>query len=395
MSDDKPNRDSRPEPTPEVATAVSDAKPKAEAKAEAPAEAPPQSGKLVRNTSLSLLLVCLLIFLWYLASDRYTPNTDNARVRAYVLPIASQVAGRIDQILVENNQVVEQGQVLIRIEQESYQLAVQRAEAELALAGQEVGAGTANVASAQARVIESITTLNNIKADVARVLAVADQGYVSQTDVDRAQAQLDNAEAGVEKAKADLEVAKQQAGIDGENNPKLQRALAALGQARLDLENTLVRAPRLGLVSNLRYDVGYYANPGQPLMTFISTKDVWVEAYLRENNLEHIAPGNAVEMVLDSAPGRVFAGRVVSLSYGINFETGSAVGSLPDPVTTTGWLRDPERFPVLIQFEDNDTIGYRREGGQADVIIYTQDGGFLYWVGKFWIRLLSLVSYVY
>ncbi len=350
--------------------------------------------KLVRNTSLSLLLLCALIFAWYLGAERYTPSTDNARVRAYVLPLASQVAGRIDEVRVVNNQVVEQGEVLLRIEQERYQLAVRKAEADLALAGQEVGAGTANVASAQARLIEAVTNLNNIKADTARILAVAEQGYVSQTDVDRARAQLSNAQAGVDKAQADLEVAKQQAGIDDERNPKVQRALTALGQARLDLENTEIRAPRLGLVSNLRYDVGYYANPGQPLMTFISTRDVWVEAYLRENNLEHIATGNEVEMVLDAAPGRVIKGQVVSVSYGVQFESGS-VGTLQDPVTTTGWLRDPERFPVLIRFTDEDSRGFRREGGQADVIVYTDASGFLYWVGKAWIRLLSLISYVY
>ncbi|MBY6186292.1 HlyD family secretion protein [Marinobacter hydrocarbonoclasticus] len=361
-------------------------------KREADAPAP---GRLVRNTSLSLLLVCLLIFAWYLGAERYTPNTDNARVRAYVLPLASQVAGRIDQVMVVNNQVVEQGDVLLRIEQETYELAVRKAEAELALAGQEVGAGTANVASAQARLIEAVTNLNNIRADTARILAVAEEGYVSQTDVDKARAQLDNAEAGVDKAKADLEVAKQQAGIDDERNPKLQRALTALGQARLDLENTVIKAPRLGLVSNLRYDVGYYANPGQPLMTFISTRDVWVEAYLRENNLEHIAPGNEVEMVLDAAPGRVIKGEVVSVSYGVQFESSGSVGALPDPVTTTGWLRDPERFPVLIRFTDEASKGFRREGGQADVIVYTESAGFLYWVGKAWIRLLSLISYVY
>ncbi|WP_261389829.1 HlyD family secretion protein [Ferrimonas balearica] len=371
-------------------------KPKTDHDVESPApESDASAGKLVRNTSLTLLLLCALIFAWYLGAERYTPSTDNARVRAYVLPVASQVAGRIDEILVVNNQVVEQGEVLLRIERERYQLAVRKAEAELALAGQEVGAGTANVASAQARLIEAVTNLNNIKADVARILAVAEEGYVSQTDVDRARAQLSNAQAGVDKAQADLEVAKQQAGIDDERNPKVQRALTALGQARLDLENTEIKAPRLGLVSNLRYDVGYYANPGQPLMTFISTRDVWVEAYLRENNLEHIEPGNEVEMVLDAAPGRVIKGEVVSVSYGVQFETGSSVGTLQDPVTTTGWLRDPERFPVLIRFADEESRGFQREGGQADVIVYTESSGFLYWIGKAWIRLLSLISYVY
>ncbi|SHH72102.1 HlyD family secretion protein [Ferrimonas marina] len=366
----------------------------AQAKSEAD-KAASETSKKVRKTSRVVALVCLLIFTWYVASERFAPRTDNARVRGYILPMATQVAGQVVGIPVSNNQIVQPGQALVNIERERYELAVRKAEAELELAGQEVGAGTANVASAQARVIESVASLNRVKADTARILAVADEGYVSQSDVDRARAQLSSAEASVDQAQANLEMAKQQVGLAGEDNPKLQRALSALGQARLDLENTVVRAPRYGMVTNIRYDAGYYANPGQPIMTFVSSKDVWLEAYLRENNLENIQPGDAVEMVLDAAPGRIFHGEVVSVSAGIQFEQGSSVGSLQSPEETSGWLRDAQRFPVIIRFSDESAVGYRREGGQADVIIYTERAMITRWIGKLWIRLVSLVSYVY
>ncbi len=351
-----------------------------------------------RRASRALLVVgalCLLLFIWYIAAERITPRTDNARIRGYVLPLASEVAGRVVEIPVINNQIVDAGEVVARIDDDRYQLALQQAEAALALAGQDVGAGTSSVVAAQAVLVEAASNLNRVKADTGRILKVAEKGYVSKTDADLARAELAKAQASVNRAEAELNRAKQQAGLSGDNNPKLQRALAQLKQAQLDLAHTAIRAPRRGLVSNIRYDVGVYANPGQPLMTFISTKDVWIDAFLRENNLGHIQPGNSVDIALDSAPGRVFKGKVQSVSYGVQFDQSSAVGGLQAAAKTTGWLRDPQRFPVTIVFDDEVPNGLRREGGQADVIVYTEQGGLMYWLGKLWIHIVSVLSYVY
>jgi len=349
----------------------------------------------VKKVTLIIASLCLLLFTWYLLADRVTPFTDNSRVRAYVIPLAPSVAGRVVELPVENNQIVEQGQLVARIDPELYQLAVNQAEAALEIAGQEVGAKTAGVATAQARLVEAVTNYNLIQIQVERILSVGKRGFVSKADIDKANTQLDNASSKVDSAQAELERAKIDAGIAGDSNPRIKKALAELVQARVNLEHTVIRAPRLGLVVNIRYDIGLYANSGQPLMTYISTKDTWLEAYLRENNLENVQIGNQVEIVFDSAPGRVFKGVVQSVGYGVQFESGTQAGGLQVPVKKSGWLREAQRFPVIIDFAEEIPRGIRREGGQADIIIYTSDTGFMRWLGKLYIRLMGLLSYVY
>lgn len=294
----------------------------------------------VKKVTLIIASLCLLLFTWYLLADRFTPFTDNSRVRAYVIPLAPSVAGRVVELPVENNQIVEQGQVVARIDPELYQLAVNHAEAALELAGQEVGAKTAGVATAQAQLVEAKTSYKLVQVQAERILSVGKRGFVSKAEIDKANAQLDNARSKVNSARAELERTKLDAGIAGDNNPRIKKALAELVQARVNLEHTVIRAPRLGLVVNIRYDIGLYANAGQPLMTYISTKDTWLEAYLRENNLEHVQIGNQVEMVFDSAPGRVFNGIVQSVGYGVQFESGTQAGGLQVPVEKSGLIHD-------------------------------------------------------
>ncbi|BEU05413.1 transporter [Agarivorans sp. OAG1] len=345
--------------------------------------------------TLVIASLCLLLLTWYLIADRVTPFTDNSRTRAYVVPLSPVVAGRVVDLLVENNQVVQQGQVVARIDPERYQLAVNKAEASLELAGQEIGIKTASVATAQARLAEAVTSHKLTNVQSKRIFAMGNKGYVSQAEIDEAASKLSNAQAHVDKMSAELEKAKLDAGISGDENPRIKKALTELLQAQVNLEDTTVRAPRLGLISNVRYDVGVYVNPGQALMSYISTKDIWLEAYLRENSLSNLKPGNQVEMVFDSAPGKIYQGRVKSISFGVEFEASNQVGSLQTPIQKTGWLREAQRFPVIIDFAEDIPKGVRREGGQVDVIVYTSDSGLMKLLGKLYIRLMGVLSYVY
>lgn len=195
-------------------------------------------------------------------------------------------------------------------------------------------------------------------------------------------------------AEAELQRARQNMGDAGATNPRIRKAVAELEQAQLDLDRTVLRAPSAGGVTNLRLDAGHYAQSGTPLMTFVAGDTVWLEAYLRENNLGHIDPGDEVEIVLDAAPGRVFQGRVVSIGWGIQTGKDTGIGVLPTISGPTGWLRDPQRFPVLIEFSDNESAGFRREGGQADVIVYTGGNVVLNALGWLQIRLIALLSYL-
>lgn len=349
----------------------------------------------VRKLTLIMVGVVLVFFFWYVIADRLTPSTNQARVRGYIVPIAPQVSGVINEVNVAINAVVDEGKTLFKIDPEPFEIAVRKAEADLEKAGQDIGAETAGVAAAQASLAKAQATLRRVQVDANRLIAVEDLGVVPQADIDRARVQVEQEQAKVINAEADLQRAKEHLGKKGADNPKIRKALSALDKARLDLNNTSVVAPSFGGITDVRVDVGHYAQAGKPVMTFVSTRAVWVEAYMRENNLGNIKAGDEAEIVLDVAPGKVFKGEVISIGYGVNWGQSTAPGELPKISVSSGWLRDPQRFPVIIKFVGDDAKGFRREGGQADVIVYT-GGNFLFnALGWLQIRLTSLFSYVY
>ena len=149
-------------------------------------------------------------------------------------------------------------------------------------------------------------------------------------------------------------------------------------------------------ITNLTVDVGQYANVGAPVMTFISTRSVWIQADMRENCLLNIKKNNPVELVLDAAPGRIFRGEVMSVGYGVADSAGNTLGGLTTVQPTQGWLRQPQYMPVLIRFTDVESAKrVLRAGGQVNVIIYTGNHAILNSIGRLWIRMISLLSHLY
>lgn len=373
------------------------AKAQAKAQAEVQVEDDPQAAedKLVRKMTIRVLIVALVFFVWYIAADRMTPSTNQARVRGFVVPMAPQVAGVVTNVNVDMNQRVEKGQLLVKIDPDTYELAVKQAEAELEKAGQSVGASTADVGSAQARLVEAKANLRSVQAGAVRIIAIEDTGVVTAAEVDKAKADVASAQARVIEADASLERARENLGEAGANNASIVSAMAKLEKAQLDLSRSILYAPGDGGVTNVRVHVGFYASVGQPLMTFISSHDVWMEAYMRENNIGNIQAGDEVEFVLDSMPGTVHQGTVTSVGFGIDDNATNQIGGLATVQSPTGWLRDAQRFPVIISFNDNSTFGYRREAGQVDVIVYATDNILMNALAWVWIRVVAYISYLY
>ncbi len=356
--------------------------------------APVGKSKVTRITQ-SVLAVCALFLIWYLVADRLTPATSQARVRGLIVPVVPEVSGVIEEVLVGANDIVVGGQPLLRINATDYELSVRRAEASLEQAGQDVGAQTADVAGAQAELSNARVLLQNVEVDAARVFSLGERQLIPQADVDDARTRLDGARGDVTTAEAALTRATAQLGSVGESNPRVRAALSELEDARLDLARTTVYSPTTGGVGTLRVTEGHYATAGQPLMTFVSAEDAWIEAYMRENNIGNVEIGDPVEIVLDVAPGRVFDGVVASIGYGINTGQDVAIGALPTVSPAAGWLREPQRFPVIIRFAGDETRGLRREGGQSDVIIYTGGNWVINTLGWLSIRIKALLSYLY
>jgi len=349
-----------------------------------------------RRITLYVLAAVIVVFIWYVVSDRVTPYTAQARVQGLTVPIIPQVSGYLVDVNVRLHDIVESGDTLMQLDRRLYELAIRNAQASLDAAQQQVGALTATVRSAEGRLGVARAQLDRAQRNWDRVQAVQAQnpGALSQADIDRAETGLAQAVERVSSAEADLDRAVQQLGETGPDNPTLRAAEAALEQAQLNLGFTTLRAPSRGGIESFNLDIGQFAAAGQPLAIFVSTHDVWIQADMRENNISNIKAGDRVEFTLDVAPGSIFKGTVSSVGYGVEQKGGESPGALPTVEGAKGWLRDPQRFPVVVRFDATDTEGLLRVGGQADVIVYTGNHFILNTIGKLRIRLSSLLSYV-
>jgi multidrug resistance efflux pump len=362
----------------------------APAKAAAPAKDP------IRKITRIVLAVCVLFFIWYVLADRLTPFTDQARVHALVTPIVPQVSGYLTEVNVRLHSIVEDNELMFQIDRRLYVLAVRSAEANLDLTAQTVGAQTATVKTATAQVGMARAQLDRAQRNFNRTRDILDinPGALSQADKDRAETSLDQAIERVASAEAELQRAKEQLGVEGPENPQLRAAVAALEQAQLNLAFSSLRATGRGAIESFNVDLGFYAQAGQPLATFVANHGMWIQADMRENNISNIEVGDPVEFVLDVAPGRIFSGKVRSVGYGVGTSDKIDRGNLPTVSGQQGWLREPQRFPVIVAFDPGETVGLLRSGGQVDVTVYTGGRPILNAIAKLRLRLRSLTSYV-
>jgi len=353
----------------------------------------------VRKWTLILLGLAMLLLVIHLRADRVTPYTSQARIHALVVPVAAEVSASVVSVSVSNNQQVVAGQELFRLDDERYRLAVQAAEANLEAARQAVGASAANVEAARASLASAQASLQRATLDYERMQRIAeeDAGAISQRRLDSAEASRKVSLAQVAAAEATLERALQDLGQEGEQNSRILQARAALNQAHIDMDNTVVRAPAEGVVTDVRIDTGNFAGAGAPQMTFIGTRNVWVQADFTENNLGHIDPGDKVEILFDAVPGRVFSGTVREVGFGVKVDS-APLGSLPTISNDRQWLRDAQRFAVLVdiaEFPEGEPRKRLKVGSQASVIVYTGNHWLLSMLGKLYIRGASVLTYLY
>ncbi|QCY12377.1 HlyD family secretion protein [Pseudomonas sp. MPC6] len=349
-----------------------------------------------------VLLVILLSLAWYLLADRYTPYTQQARVGAFVIPVASEVAGRVTRVNVRNNQDVKAGELLFEVDPQPYQIAVDRARADLESTRRQIGASTAGIAAAQANLRAAQANELKARQDNQRLegLYREDPGTISVRLLEVSRSTREQAISQVAAARAEVQRAREQEGGSDEDNATLRSAAAALSKAELDLANTQIRARSSGLVTDLRTDVGQFAGAGSPVMTLIAIHDVWISADMTENNLGLVKPDTPVTIVLDALPGELFEGRVRSVGYGVSVGQTPAPGTLPSVQNSRDWLRPAQRFPVIIEFSEESWTRLRdsgavRAGGQAEVMAFPTQGNLLNHLGRLFVGLMSWLSYVY
>lgn len=358
----------------------------------------PEAADPVRKWTLIVLAICGVLITWHLVADRHTPYTSQARVHALVVPIAAQVSATVTEVFVSNNQYVAEGDELFRVDPDRFQLAVETAEANLQSARQATGASAANIVAAEASLGSAIANRLRSEQDVVRMRGIKeeDPGAISVRRLQAAEATYSISVQQVAAARASLEKARQDFGEEGEQNVRILQAKAALSQARLDLQRTTIRAPTDGLVTDVRVDRGNFASTGAPQMTFLAIHNIWVQADFTENNLGNIEPGTKVEISFDALPGKVFKGRIRSIGFGVAIDT-AALGALPTIDNNRQWLRDAQRFPVVVDVDDLESGKIRgvRVGSQASVMVYAGDSWILNSIAWVYVRIASIFSYAY
>ena len=339
----------------------------------------------------AVVVLAVIALAWRHFSGR--ESTDDAQIDGHLNGVSARVGGTVTELLVSDNQYVQKGTTLLRIDPRNYQIAVARAEADLAeneastraeragvplttatsssqasAAGSDVGEVEARLGSARARLREAEARDAQAAQDLARLEPLLAKDEVSQRDYDAARtaaatahAARDSAQASVREAEKSVDAARarlaeartgtEQVAIQkaraASASAKADVARAALAQARLDLEHTEVKAPVSGIVSRRTVEVGQVVQPGQLLLAVVPLEDVWVVANFKESQLKRIRPGQAAVVAVDAYGGREYRGKVDSIAAA----TGARFSILPPENATGNYVKVVQRVPVKIVLE--------------------------------------------
>jgi membrane fusion protein (multidrug efflux system) len=317
----------------------------AETATKIPDESPAKRKRLTLMLSIPLLIAAVGLYFWLTSGA--TVGTDNAYVKQDVTAISTQVNGPVAAVYVRENQHVNRGDMLYRVDPAPFEAALHAAEAQLAAArlqthelvveaqgtGADIRGGEANLAIAR-RAFE-------------RQAALMRQGFTTKADYDdavnevaKAETELGNARAKSNEASAAI--------APGGNQPAVAAAMAAVEKARLDLAHTLIRAPTSGTVAKSdRLLVGQTAITGVAMLSIVGDKQAWVEANFKEGDLARMAIGQPAEVKFDAYPGLKMTGHVASIGSG----TGSEFSVLPAQNANGNWVKVTQRVPVRIAFD--------------------------------------------
>lgn len=328
---------------------MANADPQMDVKSDAPAK-PRRLARLALLGSVPLLLIGGATA-YYIANDHYV-STDNAYVQQDKVSISAEVGGRIIDVAVHENDVVNAGDLLFRIDPAPYRIAIEQADAAIA-------AAQVRVSSLQTEYQTTGVDIESAREDVAfyekeyqRQSALMQAGFTTRARLQAAEHALSDArsrvasaQANATKARAALATGSAAPGI----NPAIKAGQAQREQALLNLSRTEVRAPVSGVVSQAdRLQPGQMMVQGLPGVTIVASNRSWIEANFKETDLAHMRVGQPAEITFDAYPELKVRGKVSSIGAG----TGSEFSVLPAQNANGNWVKVTQRVPVRIAITD-------------------------------------------
>jgi membrane fusion protein (multidrug efflux system) len=314
---------------------------------------------------------------------RFIENTDNAYMQSDTSVMSPKIAGYVREVAVVDNQQVHAGDVLVRIDDIEFAARAAEAEANVAARQAAIVSIDSKITLQAALIEQADATIDMAKAEVARAqpdyerrkkLVAAD--FVARKDFDTAEADLRKAEAELVRAGAALTAERGQLVVlqasRKEAEAARKQAEAVLAVARNDLDNTIIRAPVDGVVGNKGVEVGQYVKAGTQLLAVVPLPNVYVVANFKETQLEHMRPGQPVEISIDAYPGQTLTGKVESFAPA----SGAEFSLLPPENATGNFTKVVQRIPVRIAVPtDNPLAGLLRPGLSVVVDVDTREPG--------------------
>ncbi len=313
-------------------------------------------GKLIVGVGAVVALALIYFGLHYLFVGRYIVTTDDAYIRANNTLLGAKVPGNIAQVLVGDNTRVGAGNVIIKIDDGDYRLALDSAqakvatqEATIARIGRQATAQESAVAQAKSQIASAEAGTKRTELDFARQQELSAKGFASKATYDQSLAGRDQAVASVQGAQAAYDAAAAQLDVvkaqKVEAEGTLQELRAALAKAVRDLSFTTIRAPVDGIFSNRLVNVGDYVQAGQRLGNIVPVDEVFIDANFKETQVGRLRPGQRVSITVDAINGRTISGIVDSLAPA----AGSVFTLLPPDNATGNFTKIVQRLPVRIR----------------------------------------------
>lgn len=318
--------------------------------------------------SLPFIVAAVSLAVW-LSSGRYV-TTDNAYVKGDRAQIATELSGIIVEVPVEENQRVSRGQLLFRLDDQAYRLALDKIDAEIETTRADIRGLRAQWRTKREEIKAAMSQQNFAQAEFDRQSDLAEKKFASTQKMEEARLGLEVARQRISAAQEDLQrIEAQLAGdpkIRPDNHPRVKQMMAAREEALLRLRRTIIDSPIDGIVSK-RPVPGSYATAGVPVMVVVADTDLWIEANFKETELTLVRPGQAATIHVDTYPDAHCAGKVMSIAQA----TGAEFAVLPPQNASGNWVKVVQRIPVRISVACGENDPPLRVGMSTTVDIDT------------------------
>ncbi|WP_136246554.1 HlyD family secretion protein [Halomonas borealis] len=334
-----------------------------------------------------------VLFVYFVVADTYMPMTPQARVLRPVVRVTPEVSGRVEAVAVTNNQRVERGDALFSLDRDPFELALHQARLAREAVERDNALLEADLDEARADLDAARASADELAGERDRAETLLARRGIAKQRVDSIVAEERQARSSVAAAQARIRQLEVKLGERGGGNLQLRQADNAIDQAELDLEHTLVRADRDGVVTNLQLREGDYVSRGQASLAVVGD-GLDLIADLREKSLRHVREGEPARVVFDALPGRVFEARVASRDAGVRAGQLPANGQLASIPTTDRWVRDAQRVRLHLVVEEPPEV-LPVSGARATVQLLPASNPLAALFGGMQIRLMSWLHYVY